>query len=145
MATRLRSMEPSPYLVLINIALSQTTGKIPISLSFSQFLTTMKKKMSAFIFLSTINVSLKNKHVSLVSNYILFNCDDWSIAKFPKTIVHISSADEVQEHGAGTVSIIDSFLSRKVVSLLFRSRRFCFMGRERQHKIWRSWFESFGE
>ena len=69
-------MEPSPYLVLINIALSQTTGKIPISLSFSQFLTTMKKKMSAFIFLSTIDVSLKNKHVSFVSNYILFNCDD---------------------------------------------------------------------
>ena len=69
-------MEPSPYLVLINIALPQTTGKIPISLSFSQFLTTMKKKMSAFIFLSTIDVSLKNKHVSFVSNYILFNCDD---------------------------------------------------------------------
>lgn len=29
------------------------------------------------------------------ANYILFNCDDWSIAKFPKTIVHIS-ADKVR-------------------------------------------------
>jgi len=69
-------MEPSLYLVLINYSSFSDHKKNTNIVEFLTISNHDEKKMSAFIFLSTINLSLKNKHVSFVSNYILFNCDD---------------------------------------------------------------------